>query len=105
MLSIGFCGPGIIRSVFIEVESLDPMAELYTDDDIRAFLREEMAKVGGLVKWANLNEIPISRVSEFHTGRRPASLTILIALGFTRTIVRCSDVPGKMPSAEPGEDL
>lgn len=63
-----------------------------TEDDVRATLREQMAAVGGLVKWAKAHEIPISRVSEFQTGRRPASLTILIALGLTRTIVPASSI-------------
>lgn len=79
------------------------MAKVFTDDDIRVILKKEMVKAGGLIKWAKLNDIPVSRVSEFNTGRRPASPTILIALGFTRAIVRCRDMPVKLPPIEPEE--
>lgn len=58
-----------------------------TDDDVRVLLQKQMAAAGGLIKWAKAHELPISRVSEFHTGRRPASLAILVALGLTRAIV------------------
>ena len=66
---------------------------LLSDDDARELLRSEMEKAGGLVCWAKANEIPVSRVSEFNTGRRPASPTILVALGLCRTIAPLSLLP------------
>lgn len=66
---------------------------LMNDDDARELLRSEIEKAGGLVCWAKANEIPVSRVSEFNTGRRPASPTILVALGLCRTIAPLSLLP------------
>ncbi|WP_242115536.1 hypothetical protein [Sphingomonas lacusdianchii] len=73
--------------IVVSEYSGDQAPLVLTDDDVRILLQKRMAAAGGLVKWAKANELPISRVSEFNTGRRPASLAILVALGLTRAIV------------------
>ncbi|MGN7160870.1 hypothetical protein [Sphingomonas sp. SAFR-052] len=71
----------VARSIMSQLQSLS-----LDDDDARDILRDQIKQFGGLVKWANLNDIPISRVSEFNTGRRSASPAILVALGLQRVI-------------------